>query len=88
MGAVTRAAGFRTRKRIEGRKKRKRIPNGACVFDECPIKLGDPDTELAKTTQLRCPSCAGGKGAFYHLPCFHACHRCYFAGGKSERDVR
>ena len=41
MGVVTRDAGFRTRKRIEGRKKRKRIPNGACVFDECPIRLGE-----------------------------------------------
>ena len=41
MGAVIRDAGFRIRKRIEGRKKRKRIPNGACAFDECPIRLGE-----------------------------------------------
>ena len=84
MGAVIRDAGFRIRKRIEGRKKRKRIPNGACAFDECPIRLGEA-TSLSKTTQLRCAACKGGKGAFFHLPCFFASHRCYFAGGKSER---
>ena len=74
MGEAVRKDGFRTCKKPQGPKKRKRIPNGVCHYGDCQ--------EITKTSQLFCASCRGGKGAFYHLPCFHRCHRCVFAGGQ------
>ena len=71
-GSVVRKLGFRTCKTPQGPKKRKCIPNGACYYEGCQ--------EDTKTTQLRCGSCKDGKGAFFHLPCFFATHRCTFAG--------
>ena len=71
-GCVVRKLGFRTKQTHEGPKKRKRIPNGECYYSGCK--------EDTKTTQLRCGSCRDGKGAYYHLPCFFATHRCEFAG--------
>ena len=59
MGEVVRAQGFRTCAAHQGPKKRKRVPNGPCYYQEC-----QRDT---KTTQFFCPSCREGKGAFYYL---------------------
>ena len=75
-GDAVRKLGFRTTKAPQGPKKRKRIPNGTCNYADCPGVEGG----LKKTTQLRCGACKDGKGAFYHLPCFFACHRCHFEG--------
>ena len=73
MGVQTRNNGFRTCKKAQGPKKRKRIPNGECCYTGCPGEEGG----LAKTSQLFCPSCrADGKGGYYHLGCFHRVHRC------------
>ena len=83
MGYVTRMEGFRTKAALEGPKARKRVPNGRCNYSLCPKKV-DPQSakgrELAAEPQLRCGSCKDGHGAYYHLPCFFACHRCHFAG--------
>ena len=68
-GDAIRAQGYRTKKAPEGPKARKRVPNGRCA-------LGEDCEEQTKTSQLNCPSCNGGKGAFYHLPCFFKRHRC------------
>ena len=76
MGAVVRKLGYRTQKKPEGPKKRKRVPNGVCNYGGCP----GADNGWAKFPQLRCGSCKDGDGAFYHLPCFHATHRCTFSG--------
>ena len=62
----------RAKKAPKGPKARKSIPNGPCHYAGCQ--------EDTKTSQLRCNACKGGKGAFYHLPCFHASHRCHFEG--------
>ena len=70
MGDVTRAMGFRTKQAHEGPKKRKGIPHGKCHYVNCPTP--------AKSSQKRCQSCKGGTGAYYHLPCFFATHKCSF----------
>ena len=72
--AVTRALGFRTCATTQGPKKRKAVPYGVCGYGQCPKPGG------VATSQLRCGSCRDGKGAYYHLACFHRCHRCYYAG--------
>ena len=75
-GNAVRALGFRTQKAPEGPKARKRIPNGPCQWSLA--RNGCKCEQDTKTTQLRCGACNGGKGAFWHLPCFFATHRCHF----------
>ena len=75
-GNAVRALGFRTQKAPEGPKARKRIPNGPCAWSLA--RNGCQCEQDTKTTQLRCGACNGGKGAFWHLPCFFATHRCHF----------
>ena len=76
MGTAVRAQGFRTKKAADGPKPRKRVPSGPCNWDGCAAA----GPKKPKTPQTYCPSCRDGAGAFYHLPCFFKCHRCYFAG--------
>ena len=78
-GHAVREQGFRTQKPHDGPKKRKAVPYGKCSYAECPVRK-KKKTALNPTTQLRCMSCKDGKGAWYHVPCFFACHRCTFAG--------
>ena len=73
MGNVTRQLGFRTKKAIAGRKRRKSVPNGVCNHDGCEGKAKG----WSKRPQLRCCACKDGKGAYYHLACFFATHRCH-----------
>ena len=53
---------------------RKPVPYGKCFYADCPWT----DTPGRKTTQKVCMSCKQGKGAYYHLECFFATHRCTF----------
>ena len=49
--------------------------NGICNYDGCdqaPARGG----HAAVRPQLRCGSCKDGEGAYYHIPCFFATHRC------------
>ena len=57
-----------------GPAKTKRVSTckGVCAYAGCKIKK-------PKRPQLRCGACGGGGGAFYHLPCFFAVHRCCIA---------
>ena len=71
MGDVVRSMGYRTRAAHEGPKKRRRIPNGKCFY-------GDDCRCAQRTSQLHCRACNEGKGAYWHLPCFFATHRCHF----------
>ena len=73
MGDAVRAQGYRTKKAPEGPEARRRVPNGRCALKEAC-------EEKTKTSQLNCPSCNGGRGAFYHLPCFFKRHRCVYVG--------
>ena len=75
-GRAVRSLGYRTQKAPEGPKKRKRIPNGPCEWSL--ERNGEQCQEDTKTSQLRCGPCNGGRGAFWHLACFHATHRCHF----------
>jgi hypothetical protein len=66
MGAVAR---LNQRTSPAGRKKAKaKTQKGGCAYAHCTITK-------PKRPQLRCGPCRGGEGAFYHLPCFFACHR-------------
>ena len=75
-GDVVRALGYRTQKAPEGPKARKRIPNGACEWSL--QRNGHKCQEKKPTSQLRCGACNSGEGAWWHVPCFFATHRCYF----------
>ena len=78
MGVVTRAQGYSTKKGRAGRKTRKSIPNGTCAYDGCPKAKGIAKAKSwAKRPQTRCQACHKGRGAYYHMPCFFATHRCY-----------
>ena len=48
---------------------------GVCAYRDCPGLCGGPMARNARRTKFFCGACNGGKGAFYHLPCFNACHR-------------
>jgi hypothetical protein len=50
------------------RKANARTQKGVCAYEHCNITT-------PKRPQERCGSCRGGRGAFYHMPCFFACHR-------------
>lgn len=52
------------------------IPRGRCNYSECPAAAPNYKGPLPKRTHLLCPSCMDGTGAYYHLQCFHAVHRC------------
>ena len=47
------------------------IDQGKCNYANC-------DIDVPLQPQLRCGACNGGKGAYYHLPCFFATHRWTF----------
>ena len=55
--------------------KRVEVKRGVCAYEGCPLLCGEPSL-LPKRSPYRCGSCAAGAGAYYHLPCFFACHRC------------
>ena len=69
MGAVARKLDMQAK---QARKKTKpaSVKVGQCGYAGCGIsKPARP--------QLRCGSCKDGKGAYYHMECFFATHRCY-----------
>ena len=66
MGAVAREVA--TKHHATKKSAMSKTKKGECAFAGC-------DIEKPKRPQLRCGACRGGEGAYYHLPCFFACHR-------------
>lgn len=54
-------------------RKRHRTKTATCKYDNCPHKYAI--SKYVRAGKIRCGACGGGKGWFYHLPCFVACHR-------------
>lgn len=52
------------------------IHKGVCAYQKCPVLDENYSGTLPKRPTTRCPSCQGGKGCYYHLPCFFSVHRC------------
>ena len=58
--------------RVNGVRKKHSACKGVCAFQGCPGPRGG----LSKRSNLRCTSCGGGVGAYYHMECFFKVHRC------------
>lgn len=52
------------------------IHKGVCGFQDCPVLSRNYVGALVQRPTTYCQSCLGGKGSYYHLPCFFKVHRC------------
>ena len=48
-------------------------------MNECNGAYKDCKISKPKRVQLRCNACGGGKGRYYHWPCFFATHQVVYA---------
>ena len=64
---------FKSKKGRKKKKKKVSSKKGKCAFEGCPGHAKG----WTKRPRFRCGACNSGKGAYYHIPCFFGCHRCY-----------
>ena len=58
----------------KSRTNRVSIGKGKCSYVSCPAGVAGYSGPLVSRPTTRCIGCKGGKGAYYHLPCFFEVH--------------